>query len=83
MARVAARAHRGDMVLGKLRKLTAERRARELYERYGGRPWPLIDERTRQHYRGLVAEGIDGAGRPLERRPVWRRGRGQLPAGGY
>jgi hypothetical protein len=42
-----------------------DRRARELYQRYGARPWDLIDERTRDHYRQLVAAGIDGAGRPL------------------
>lgn len=44
-----------------------DRRARELYQRYGARPWDLIDERTRDHYRQLVAAGIDGAGRPLPR----------------
>lgn len=49
-----------------------DRRARELYQRYGARPWSLLDDRTRDHYRKLVAEGLDGAGRPLRRRP--RRG---------
>jgi len=47
-----------------------DRRARELYQRYGARPWPLLDDRTRDHYRQLVANGIDGAGRPLRRRSV-------------
>jgi hypothetical protein len=28
-----------------------------------GRPWPLLDDRTRGHYRQLVVDGIDGAGR--------------------
>jgi hypothetical protein len=44
-----------------------DRRARQLYQRYGARPWNLLDERTRDHYRQLVADGIDGAGRPLPR----------------
>jgi hypothetical protein len=48
-------------ILGRWR----DRRARQLYQRYGARPWDLIDERTRDHYRRLVAAGIDGAGRPL------------------
>jgi hypothetical protein len=42
-----------------------DRRARQLYQRYGARPWHLLDARTRNHYRKLVAAGIDGAGRPL------------------
>jgi hypothetical protein len=45
-----------------------DRRARELYQRYGARPWSLLDDRTRDHYRQLVADGLDGAGRPLRRR---------------
>jgi 3-oxoadipate enol-lactonase len=43
-----------------------EARAERLYARYGGRPWRLVPEETRQHFRGLVADGIDGAGRPLD-----------------
>jgi pimeloyl-ACP methyl ester carboxylesterase len=43
----------------------AEERAEELYRRYGARPWHLVPEGTREHYRGLVAAGIDGQGRPL------------------
>jgi hypothetical protein len=43
-----------------------EARAERLYARYGGRPWQLLPESTREHFRGLVADGIDGAGRPLE-----------------
>jgi pimeloyl-ACP methyl ester carboxylesterase len=42
-----------------------EARAERLYARYGGRPWRLLPEGTREHYRELVAEGIDGTGRPL------------------
>jgi 3-oxoadipate enol-lactonase len=43
-----------------------EARAERLYARYGGRPWRLLPEQTREHFRGLVADGIDGAGRPLQ-----------------
>ena len=50
-------------ILGRWR----DRRPRQLYQRYGARPWDLLDERTRDHYRRLVADGIDGAGRPLSR----------------
>jgi hypothetical protein len=60
-----------------------DRRARELYQRYGARPWDLLDERTRRHYRQLVADGIDGAGQPLPRRPLWSRRRSASPASGY
>lgn len=42
-----------------------EERAEELYRRYGARPWHLVPEGTREHYRGLVAAGIDGQGEPL------------------
>jgi len=56
-----------------------DRRARELYQRYGARPWHLLDERTQAHYRKLVADGVDGAGRPLTR----RRSRPVLPAADY
>jgi hypothetical protein len=42
-----------------------DRRARNLYRRYGARPWHLLDDQTRNHFRKLVAAGIDGAGRPL------------------
>jgi pimeloyl-ACP methyl ester carboxylesterase len=42
-----------------------EASAERLYARYGGRPWQLLPEPTREHFRGLVADGIDGAGRPL------------------
>jgi hypothetical protein len=58
-----------------------DRRARQLYQRYGARPWDLIDERTREHYRQLVAAGIDGAGLPLSRRLVRRRATGTRAAG--
>ena len=47
-----------------------DRRARELYQRYGARPWHLLDDRTRDHYRQLVANEMDGAGRPLPRRSL-------------
>jgi hypothetical protein len=60
-----------------------DRRARELYQRYGARPWELIDERTRDHYRQLVADGLDGAGRPLRRRPLPSRRRASRPAADY
>ena len=39
--------------------------AEELYRRYGARPWHPIPEPTLEHYRGLVAAGIDGQGRSL------------------
>jgi hypothetical protein len=42
-----------------------DRRASELYRRYGARPWNELPEGTRQHFRGLIRAGIDGAGRPL------------------
>jgi hypothetical protein len=59
-----------------------DRRARQLYQRYGARPWDLLDERTRDHYRQLVAAGIDGAGRPLRRSQLrpWATG---APASDY
>jgi hypothetical protein len=38
---------------------------RRLYARYGGRPWALLPEATREHFRRLVVSGIDGQGRPL------------------
>jgi hypothetical protein len=56
-----------------------DRRARELYQRYGARPWPLLDDRTRAHYRQLVANGMDGAGRPLRPRSVRDLRRRRLP----
>jgi hypothetical protein len=40
-------------------------RASDLYRRYGARPWATLPEDTREHFRGLVRAGIDGAGRPL------------------
>jgi len=43
-----------------------EARAEELYAQYGGRPRRLLPEQTREHFRRLVADGIDGAGGPLE-----------------
>jgi 3-oxoadipate enol-lactonase len=42
-----------------------EASAERLYARFGGRPWQLLPEPTREHFRGLVVDGIDGAGRPL------------------
>jgi pimeloyl-ACP methyl ester carboxylesterase len=44
---------------------TGEASAERLYARYGGRPWHLLPEETREHFRDLVDAGIDGAGRPL------------------
>jgi hypothetical protein len=43
-----------------------EDRARELYRRYGGLPWAQLPERTRDHFRCLVRDKIDGQGRPLD-----------------
>jgi hypothetical protein len=40
-------------------------RASDLYRHYGGRPWNELPESTREHFRGLVRAGIDGAGQPL------------------
>jgi hypothetical protein len=59
-----------------------DRRARQLYQRYGARPWHLLDDRTRDHYRQLVVDGLDGAGQPLRRRPLGSR-RGRPPAMDY
>ena len=62
-----------------------DRRARELYQRYGAHPWHLLDDRTRDHYRRLVEDGMDGAGRPLRRPlpPLRSRRRGQPPTLDY
>jgi hypothetical protein len=70
------------MAVARILRPWRDRRARELYQRYGARPWELIDERTRDHYRQLVADGMDGAGRPLRRRSFPSR-RSSPPAGGY
>jgi 3-oxoadipate enol-lactonase len=43
----------------------SEVRAERLYARYGARPWHLLPEPTREHYRGLISAGVDGQGRPL------------------
>jgi hypothetical protein len=56
------------MAVTRMLRRWRDRRARELYQRYGARPWHLLDDRTRNHYRKLVAEGMDGAGRPLRPR---------------
>jgi hypothetical protein len=42
-----------------------EERARELYLRYGALPWSELPERTRDHFRCLVRDNIDGQGGPL------------------
>ncbi len=42
-----------------------DRRASDLYRHYGARPWNDLPEDTREHFRGLVRDGIDGAGHPL------------------
>ena len=60
-----------------------DRRARQLYQRYGARPWHLLDERTQDHYRKLIADGMDGAGRPLRPRPFPSRRRTSPPAADY
>jgi pimeloyl-ACP methyl ester carboxylesterase len=44
---------------------SGEAGAERLYSRYGARPWHLLPEGTREHFRQLVAAGIDGEGRPL------------------
>jgi hypothetical protein len=54
-----------------------------LYQRYGARPWHLLDERTQTHYRQLVADGLDGAGRPLRRRRIGSGRRPASPASDY
>jgi hypothetical protein len=43
---------------------TLDTQAELLYHRYGARPWPLLPEATREHFRSLVRAGLDGAGRP-------------------
>jgi hypothetical protein len=63
------------MTLMRILAPVRDRRARELYQRYGARPWSLLDDRTRDHYRELVAKGMDGEGRPLRRRPLRSRRR--------
>jgi hypothetical protein len=60
-----------------------DRRARELYQRYGARPWHLLDEPTQRHFRQLVADGIDGAGQPLPRRRIRSRRRPSSRVSGY
>jgi pimeloyl-ACP methyl ester carboxylesterase len=55
----------GTVAVAPLHFRSDEVRAERLYARYGGRPWHLLPEATREHYRELVSEGIDGAGRPL------------------
>jgi 3-oxoadipate enol-lactonase len=40
--------------------------AERLYARYGSRPWELLPEATREHFRGLVEARLDGTGAPLE-----------------
>jgi hypothetical protein len=42
-----------------------ERRAHELYRRYGAAPWRQLPEGTREHFRHLVRAGIDGSGNAL------------------
>jgi hypothetical protein len=42
-----------------------DRRACDLYRRYGAIPWAKLPETTREHFRDLVRAGIDGTGRPL------------------
>ncbi len=44
---------------------TLDEQAADLYRHYGARPWAELPESTREHFRGLVRAGIDGAGRPL------------------
>ena len=60
-----------------------DRRARELYQRYGARPWDLLDDRTQEHDRKLIADGLDGAGRPLRRRRFPSRARTCPPTADY
>jgi len=44
---------------------TLEDQAADLYRHYGARPWADLPKETREHFRGLVRAGIDGAGRSL------------------
>jgi hypothetical protein len=55
-----------------------EQRARELYRRYGGLPWSQLPERTRDHFRCLVRDNIDGEGQALD-----ATGDGRPPDAGY
>lgn len=71
------------MAVRRIPRPLRDRRARQLYQRYGARPWDLLDDRTRDHYRQLVADGIDGAGRPLPRGHFRPRGRLRPPAADY
>jgi len=71
------------MAVMRILRSRRDRRARELYQRYGGKPWHLLDERTQAHYRKLVAEGMDGASRPLQRRAFGSRRRPSPPAADY
>jgi hypothetical protein len=42
-----------------------DRRACDLYRRYGGLPWAELPAATQEHFRDLVRAGTDGAGCPL------------------
>jgi hypothetical protein len=43
-----------------------DRRAGDLYRRYGAGAWTKLPEAAREHFRHLVGAGLDGAGRTLE-----------------
>jgi hypothetical protein len=47
------------------RKRVTRTTPQQLYQRYGAKPWDTLPEATREHYRGLVAAGMDGRGAPL------------------
>ncbi|QJY48946.1 hypothetical protein [Pseudonocardia broussonetiae] len=50
-------------------RATLDDQAEALYRRYGARPWALLPEHTRSHFRSLVQAGIDGRGRPTTGEP--------------
>ena len=51
--------------LGDAGSADVEAAAERLYARYGARPWRLLPEPTREHFRSLVAAGLDGEGVPI------------------
>lgn len=53
------------MTISPDRKRVARVTPQQLYQRYGAKPWDALPESTREHYRGLVAAGMDGRGAPL------------------
>jgi hypothetical protein len=58
-----------------------DEQAQELYRNYGARPWPLLPEATREHFRALVRAGVDGEGHRLTGRSASVDRRATAPRG--